>query len=80
MGTLGDASNKQDATVKDFKADTIGGDVVASDSEVVEKTVTNKVIAPSQVPAMMASPGPIGSVTADAVTATTLTAKVLLVL
>lgn len=75
VGTLGDASNKQDATVKDFKADTIGGDVVASDSEVVEKTVTNKVIAPSQVPAMMASPGPIGSVTADAVTATTLTAN-----
>lgn len=74
VGPLGDAANKYDATVKDLKADTIGGDVVATDSEVVDKTATNKVIAPSQVPAMMASPGPIGSATPDSVNATTVTA------
>ncbi len=74
VGVLGDAATKQDATVKDLKADTIDGDVIATNSEVVEKTVTNKAIAPSQVPAMMASPGPIGSATPDEVTATTVTA------
>lgn len=74
IGVLGDAATKQDATVKDLKADTIDGDVIATNSEVVEKTVMNKAIAPSQVPAMMASPGPIGSATPDEVTATTVTA------
>jgi hypothetical protein len=75
IGTIGGSSNKNPATVSSLTADSITGSVIAGSSDITAATSATKVLTPSLLANIFASPKPIGSTSPSTAVFTTLTAN-----